>query len=173
MELQIIQEKIYSLRGQKVMLDFDLAVLYQVETRRLKEAVRRNFRRFPADYMYELTDAEYRSLRSQIATLKMGRGTHAKYAPFAFTEQGIAMLSGVLHSDVAVEMNISIMRAFIAMRQVLSQYNDLAEKVVRIQEQVGSHQEQLHQIYEAIENLLDQKAAEESWRERERIGFKP
>lgn len=155
------------------MLDFDLAELYLVETRRLKEAVRRNIKRFPPDFMYELTQQEYRSLRSQIATLeKKGRGAYTKYLPFAFTEQGISMLSGVLHSERAIEMNIAIMRAFIAIRQFVLHYNDLAEQILEIRQSVTNHNEQLSQIYDAIENLLDEKAAQKNWSERERIGFK-
>ena len=105
MELLIIQKKIYTIRGRKVMLDFDLALLYSVETKRLKGATRRNKDRFPSDFMFQLTQEEYRLLRTQIASLEekgKGRG-YAKYLPFAFTEQGIAMLSGVLHSDNAVD----------------------------------------------------------------------
>lgn len=118
MDIELIQERIYLIRGQKVMLDFDLAALYEVEVRRLKEAVRRNRSRFPEDFMYELTPEEYRFLRSQFATLETGgREKYAKYAPFAFTEQGIAMLSGVLHNERSIAMNISIMRALIAMRR--------------------------------------------------------
>ena len=98
MELQIIQQKIYEIRGLRVMLDADLAELYGVETKRLKEAVRRNIERFPADFMFELTRTEYNSLRSQFASLETGRGKHAKFVPFAFTEHGVAMLSGVLNS---------------------------------------------------------------------------
>ena len=115
------------------MLYFDLAALYMVETRRLQEAVRRNKLRFPPDFMYELTQQEYLSLRLQIATLeKKGRGAYAKYLPFAFTEQGIAMLSGVLHSERAIEMHIAIMRAFISLRQFILQYNELAEQIFDI-----------------------------------------
>ena len=173
MELQLIHEKIYTIRGHKVMLDFDLAALYMIDNRRLKEAVRRNIQRFPPDFMYELTQSEYQSLRSQIATLeKKGRGKYAKYLPYAFTEQGIAMLSGVLHSETAIEMNIAIMRAFIAMRQFVLQYNDLAEQIVEIKQSVSNHNEQLDQIYSAIENLLDEKVEQKTWAERERIGFR-
>ncbi len=154
------------------MLDFDLAELYMVENRRLKEAVRRNIQRFPPDFMYELTQQEYQSLRSQIATLKTGRGMHAKYSPFAFTEQGIAMLSGVLHSERAIEMNIAIMRAFIAIRQFTLQYDDLAEQIVEIRETVSNHNDQLDQIYGAIEKLLDKKTEQKIWAARERIGFR-
>lgn len=154
------------------MLDFDLAELYMVETRRLKEAVRRNRQRFPADFMFELTRPEYQFLRSQIATLETkGRGKYTKYLPFAFTEQGIAMLSGVLHSDIAISMNISIMRAFIAIRQFTMQYNDLAEQILEIRQSVSDHQDQLTLIYGAIQKLLEEKAKKKSWDEREKIGF--
>ncbi|MCA6450140.1 MAG: ORF6N domain-containing protein [Chitinophagaceae bacterium] len=174
MDIELIQQKIFLVRGHRVMMDFDLANLYQVEPRRLKEAVRRNIRRFPPDFMYELTENEYKSLRSQFATLKIGRrGAHSKYLPFAFTEQGIAMLSGVLHSDTAIDMRISIMRAFINMRRFLFQYNELAEQVHAIKESVSNHNEQLAQIYDAIENLLDEKQEQNNWEERERIGFRP
>ena len=102
MELEVIQNKIFEIRGFKVMLDFDLALLYNVENKRLKEAVGRNLNRFPDEFMFELTKMEYDSLRSQIASLKNGRGQHLKYLPFAFTEQGIAMLSSILNSEKAI-----------------------------------------------------------------------
>ena len=112
MELQTIQNRIYEIRGQKVLLDFDLAELYETETKRLKEAVRRNMERFPSDFMFELTKDEYNTLRTQFATLdNRGRGKHSKYSPFAFTEQGIAMLASVLRSPKAIEVNIQIVRA--------------------------------------------------------------
>ena len=137
MELQFIQSKIYEIRGQKVMLDRDLAELYGIETKRLKEAVRRNFRRFPVDFMFELNRKEFEFLRSQIASSN-GRGG-LRYMPFAFTEQGVAMLSSVLNSDVAIEVNISIMRAFVAVRQLISNppVNDLAKLQSEIQELKG------------------------------------
>ena len=172
MDLQLIQEKIYTIRERRVMLDHDLAVLYGVDTKRLKEAVSRNIERFPDDFMYALTKTEYDSLRSQFATLnKMRRGEHIKYYPFAFTEQGIAMLSGVLHSEKAIQMNILIMRAFIVLRQVALQYQELASRVLEISGTVSEHGEQLELIHLAIEKLLNEKAAQVSWEERERIGF--
>lgn len=124
MELQIIQTKIYEIRGQRVMLDFDLAELYQVETRALKQAVRHNIERFPEDFMFELSESEYNSLkdklRSQIVTLEIdGRGKYPKYPPFAFSEMGVVMLSSVLRSKTAIQANIVIMRAFVAMRNYL------------------------------------------------------
>lgn len=112
MELMVIQNKVYTLRGCKIMLDFDLAELYEIETRILKQAVRRNIERFPQDFMFELTTEELMSLRSQIVILKKSRGGHSKYLPFAFTEQGVAMLSSVLNSYKAIQVNITIMRAF-------------------------------------------------------------
>ena len=117
MELQVIQSKIYEIRGYKVMLDFDLAEMYQVETKRLKESVRRNLNRFPSDFMLELSREELS--RCQIGILNKGRGGNVKYMPFAFTELGVAMLSSVLRSDTAIEINRGIMRAFVAIRQSL------------------------------------------------------
>lgn len=128
MELQVIQNKIYEIRGQQVMLDFDLAELYGSETKRLKEAVRRNIRRFPEDFMFELTKNEYETLRTQFATSNKRGGT--RYMPFAFTEQGVAMLSSVLNSEVAIEVNISIMRAFVSVRQYLFDTNHHAVKEI-------------------------------------------
>ena len=113
-QLQTIQSKIYEIRGRKVMLDFDLAGLYGTETKVLKQSVKRNIRRFPSDFMFELTKEEFELLRSQFVTSKQRGGT--RYMPYAFTESGVAMLSSVLHSEVAIEINIHIMRAFIALR---------------------------------------------------------
>jgi len=134
-ELTTIQNKIYEIRGQQVMLDFDLAALYQVETKRLKEAVRRNIERFEGDeFMFELTEKEYADLRSQIATSSWGG---IRYQPFAFTELGVAMLSSVLRSGSAIQVNIAIMRAFVAMRNYLTQASqhsaELAEMRSRLQ----------------------------------------
>jgi hypothetical protein len=126
MDLQLIQNKIYEIRGQRVMLDFDLAVLYTTETKRLKEAVRRNINRFPADFMFELTNKEWEILRSQIATSSWGG---ARYQPFAFTEHGVAMLASVLKSETAIEVNIQIVRAFIALRQFAIGYAELYQKL--------------------------------------------
>lgn len=126
MDLQLIQNKIYELRGQRVMLDFDLANLYSTETKRLKEAVRRNINRFPPDFMFELTNQEWEILRSQIASSSWG-GT--RYPPFAFTEQGVAMLASVLKSETAIQVNIQIVRAFIALRQFALGYAELYQKL--------------------------------------------
>lgn len=171
MQITVIQQRIYEIRGQKVMLDFDLAELYGVETKRLKEAVRRNNIRFPADFMFQLTKKEFNSLRSQIATSNKRGGT--RYFPFAFTEQGVGMVSGVLNSNKAVRMHIAIVRAFVALKQFALNYKDLARQIKEIRKTVSSHSEQLNQIYGAIENMLEEKEEKiRSWKERERIGFK-
>ncbi len=128
-ELQYIQSKIYEVRGVKVMLDKDLAELYQVTTGNLNKAVKRNIKRFPPDFMFQLTREEWASLRFQIGILDVGRGQYTKFLPHAFTEQGLAMLSGVLNSDIAINVNISIMRAFVSLRQVAAivKQSDLSE----------------------------------------------
>ena len=167
------------------MLDRDLAVLYETETKALNLAVKRNLKRFPADFMFQLTKEEYESLRFQFETLEKsqplrlqnetlnpGRGQHSKYLPYVFTEQGVAMLSGVVNSDKAIEMNIAIMRAFVAVRHVLLKQNDLKEQLKEIKARLGEHDTQLNHIYDAMENLLDEKAAQRKWEDRERIGFK-
>ena len=118
MEIALIQSKIYTIRNSKVMLDFDLSELYRVETKNLNLSVKRNIRRFPTDFMFQLSVEEWNSLRLQIETSKQGG---RRYLPYAFTEQGVAMLSGLLNSDIAIEMNIAIMRTFIAVRQFIIQ----------------------------------------------------
>lgn len=196
--IKSIQNRISEFRGQRVMLDFNLAVLYEIETKVLNQAVKRNLQRFPQDFMFQITKEEYEdlrfqietpetrnslgsqietlennnSLRSQIVTLKRGRGQHSKYLPYAFTEQGVAMLSGILNSDKAINMNIAIMRAFVAIRQLTLQEMDLKTQLKEIKERIGEHDAQLNGIYDAIENLLDEKAAARKWEERDRIGFK-
>ncbi len=164
MELEVIQNKIFEIRGCKIMLDFDLALLYNVETRVLKQAVRRNNNRFPEDFMFELTEIELTSLRSQIVTLKNnGRGQHSKYLPFAFTEQGIAMLSSVLNSEKAIEINISIIRAFVTMRQFTLSYSELKTRIEEIENQFPD-------IYKALNYLVDKSS--NTLKERTKIGYK-
>jgi phage regulator Rha-like protein len=169
--IRSIQNRIYEIRGERVMLDKDLADLYEIDNRALNQAVKRNLKRFPQDFMFQLTKEEYESLRFQIETSKPGRGG-TRYLPYVFTEQGVAMLSGVVNSDKAIEMNIAIMRAFVAVRHVLLKQNDLKEQLKEIKERLGEHDTQLNHIYDAMENLLDEKAAQRKWDERERIGFK-
>lgn len=136
------------LRGQKIMLDFDLAELYGVETK----AVKRNADRFPKDFMFRLNARETESLRSQFVTLK--RGEHLKYAPYAFTEQGVAMLSSVLRSERAVKVNIAIMRAFVKLRRVLEGNRELATKFSELEARVGKHDEEIGAIIDAIRQLM-------------------
>lgn len=167
MELQIIQNKIYEIRGQRVMLDFDLAVLYETETRRLKEAVRRNIDRFPGDFMFELSREEYNSLRTQIATLESGgRGKHSKYLPFAFTEQGVAMLASILNSPKAIQINIQIVRAFIVLRQYALGYADLNKKLEMFMMETNI---QFNDIYQALTELAKKKELEE--KPRNPVGY--
>jgi ORF6N domain len=135
--------------------------------------------------MFQLTNVDYKVLqsqiknaennnhsRSQIVTLNIKRGSNLKYLPYAFTEQGVAMLSGILNSDKAITMNIAIMRAFIAVRTVMLKQNDITEQIKELRERIGEHDTQLNNIYDAMENLLDEKAAQRKWDDRERIGFK-
>jgi len=170
MELQTIQNRIYEIRGQKVLLDFDLAELYETETKRLKEAVRRNIERFPSDFMFELTKDEYNTLRTQFATLdKTGRGKHSKYNPYAFTEQGIAMLASVLRSPKAIEVNIQIVRAFVFLRKYALSHIELTQK---LQELEAKYNKQFNDIFEAINFILKQDQKKNEQKERIKIGFK-
>ncbi|MEA4995392.1 MAG: ORF6N domain-containing protein [Petrimonas sp.] len=143
MELAIIQSKIYDIRGVKVMLDFDLASMYGVETRVLKQSVRRNIKRFPPDFMFELTKEEHDGLRSQIVISNKRGGT--RYTPFAFTEHGVAMLSTILNSDTAIEINISIMRAFVAIRQLV--LNPPKDKFTELQKEVEELKKYIEEVF--------------------------
>ncbi len=156
-----ITNKIHFIRDHKVMLDRDLAELYGVETKQLKRAVRRNIDRFPTDFMFELTNEEYNSLRSQIGTLE--RGKHSKYSLMVFTEQGVAMLSSVLNSNRAIQANIQIMRTFTRLRQMLASHEDLRQKV---EDMESKYDEQFRVIFEAIKNLLS-----EGEKPKRKIGF--
>ena len=167
MQLSIIQTKIYEIRGQKVMLDFDLAELYEAETKNLNLSVKRNLKRFPDDFMFQLTEPEWRSLRFQIETSKGRGGT--RYLPYAFTEQGVSMLSGILNSEKAIDVNISIMRAFVFMRQYALTHKDLTEK---LQELESKYNKQFKDVYDAINFLLQKDNQEAEQKNRKRIGFK-
>ena len=169
--IKSIQNKIYEIRGERVMLDRDLAALYETETKALNLAVKRNLKRFPKDFMFQLTKEEFEDLRLQNETLKTGRGQFSKYLPYVFTEQGVAMLSGILNSDKAINMNIAIMRAFIEIKRLAFQQMDLRTQLKEIKDQLGEHDVQLNQIYDAMENLLDEKASKRKWDDRKRIGF--
>ena len=180
-----IQNRIYKLRGERVMLDMDLASLYEVETRVLNQAVNRNIKRFPADFMFQLKPYEYEDIKlqiiannenfqsSQIVMIEnFPKNRIDKYLPYAFTEQGVAMLSGVINSDMAIKMNIEIMRAIVEIRRIALDNTDVIVQLKEIQKQIGNHDLQISHIYEAIENLLDENAAQRKWDERKRIGYK-
>lgn len=181
--IRSIQNRIYEIRGERVMLDRDLATLYETETKALNLAVKRNIKRFPPDFMFQLTKEEFEGIRSQVDAAEKGQGLRlqnetskgwggTRYMPYAFTEQGVAMLSGILNSDRAINMNIAIMRAFVEIRRIVLQQNDLKEQLREIKARLGEHDTQLNHIYDAMENLLDEKAAQRKWDDRERIGFK-
>ena len=182
MEIAVIQNKIYEIRGQKVMLDKDLAELYQVEVRGLNQSVKRNIKRFPPDFMFQLSEDEWGNLKSQFVTSSWG-GT--RKLPFAFTEQGLAMLSGILNSDIAISVNISIMRAFVAIRKALPQVNtnkELEELKQRVKELEESSEDtlsaindlsedtrrELDDIYLALTELAEKKKKQP---ERNKIGY--
>ena len=160
--VESLMNKILLIRGRKVMLDSDLAELYEVETKQLKRAVRRNIERFPEDFMFELTLEEYHSLRSQIGTLK--RGEHAKYTPFAFAEQGIAMLSSVLHSERAIQVNITIMRAFVKLRKLLHTNEELNRKFIEMEKK---YDKQFKVVFQILQQLMEPPK-----KPRKEIGFK-
>ncbi len=147
----LIENRIFLIRGHKVMLDFHLAELYGVEAKMLKRAVRRNVDRFPQDFMFELTDEEYGILRSQFGTSSWGG---RRYPPYAFTEQCVAMLSSVLYSRRAVHVNIHIMRAFVKLREILSAHHELASKLKQLETKVEKHDEEIQAIFEAIRQLM-------------------
>ena len=163
--VESIASRIYMIRGIKVMIDRDLAELYGVSTKRLKEQVRRNISRFPEDFMFQLTYKEESSLRSQIATLE-GKGKHSKYLSMAFTEQGVAMLSSVLNSKRAIDVNIAIMRAFVKMREILVTNKEFQEKLNKMEEKLAEHGEQFRAVFEAIKQLL-----KDDEKPKKKIGF--
>jgi hypothetical protein len=150
--LEVIEKKILLIGGRKMMLDSDLAALYGVTTKRLNEQVRRNLKRFPPDFMYQLSQEEFESLRSHFATLNKGRGKHRKYLPYAFAEQGIAMLSSILNSERAIEVNIQIMRAFVKLREIMSTHKDLARKLAELEKKYDG---QFQLVFEAIRQLIE------------------
>jgi len=164
----LIQERItkaiYVIRGQKVMIDSELAEMYEVETKRLNEQVKRNLGRFPEDFMFQLSLEEWENLRSQFATSSWGG---RRTPPYMFTEQGVAMLSSVLNSQIAIQVNISIMRVFVNMRQWASNYEELVKKIDEINLTQGEHNEHIRNIYQIIEDLV-----QPTFTERKPIGFK-
>ena len=177
--VESIRNKIYEIRGQRVMLDRDLAELYGVTTGNLNKAVKRNNRRFPCDFMFQLTKEEWDSLRFQIGILDVGRGKYTKFLPHAFTEQGLAMLSGVLNSDIAIEVNISIMRAFVSLRQIAAivKQSDLIEmrkEILAYIDDILADQNDINESTRAQLDAISEALAELQPREpkpRRRIGF--
>lgn len=182
--LQSIQNRIYEIRGERVMLDFDLAILYEVTTKALNQAVKPNILRFPKDFMFRLTPNEWQSMRSQNITAYEPPNTmeaqiitnsqnkrNTEITPYAFTVQGVIMLCGILRSDKAINMNIAIIKVHIKIGEILSRQGDLKEQLREIKETLGENDGQLNSIYDAIENLIDEKAAQRKWEDRKRIGF--
>ena len=164
---EIISSKIYIIRQQKVMLDYDLAELYVVETKQLKRQVRRNIERFPEDFMFELTQQEYEILRSQFGTLK--RGGHLKYLPMAFTEQGVAMLSSVLNSPTSIKVNIQIIRVFTKIRQILADTLSIKLEIEEIKKKLSNQSKNIELVFNYLDELIDKKENSEP---RKEIGFK-
>ncbi len=167
MNIKQIESKIYEIRGIKVMLDYDLATLYDVETKYLNLAVKRNIKRFPNDFMFQISTDEWNTLRLQIATSNQKGGT--RYQPYAFTEQGLAMLSGILNSDKAIEVNISIMRAFVIIRNLALSHAELTQKINEIE---LKYNKQFKDVYEALNYLIRKDKQEIEQKERKRIGYK-
>ena len=175
MKIEIIQSKICEIRGYKVMLDFDLAEMYQIENKNLKRAVRRNLERFPTDFMFELTEKEWQFLRCQNFTSKQNKEKRGgtRYLPFAFTEQGVAMLSSVLNSPLAIEVNISIMRAFLAIRNYMLHQTNISQEMEELWKAVNDlsedNRKEFDDIYIALAELADKHKNES--KPRNPIGF--
>jgi hypothetical protein len=169
MEIEIIKNSIHELRGKRIILDFELAKLYEVETRVLKQAVRRNIERFPEDFLFTLTLDEWNAIRSQIVMFNKGKGNFPKYLPFAFTEQGVAMLSAVLNSTRAVHTSISIMRAFVLMRQWALNHHELSKRLDALEQQYGQKFSDIEQVLNYLIQK-DQKSIQQA--ARKEIGFK-
>jgi hypothetical protein len=167
MELEQIKKSILEIRGIKVILDFELAKMYHVETKYLKRTVRNNLKRFPSDFMFELTFEEWNHLRCNFSTSKNAGGI--RYLPFAFTEQGVAMLSGLLNSDIAIEMNIAIMRAFVMMRQFALTYQELSEKLIELEK---LHNQKFDDIEQVLTYLIQKDTQQTQQANRKQVGYK-
>lgn len=163
--VEMIERKIYFIRGHKVMLDSDLAELYGVETRALIQAVKRNIGRFPSDFMFQLNFQDVAALRSQIVILKAGRGEHKKYAPYVFTENGVAMLSSVLKSERAIDVNIQIMRTFTKLREMIASSKELS---IRLDNLENKYDSQFKIVFDAIRQLMTPPEVK-----KKPIGFRP
>ena len=168
MDISILQAKIHEFRGQKVILDFDLALLYKVETRVLNQAVKRNSQRFPEDLMFQLTLEEFEYMSSQFVMRSPSKRPKTAL-PFAFTEQGIAMLSGILNSDIAINVNIAIMRTFVMIRKFAIEHKEFNSKLLEIE---SKYDKQFSDIYEALNFLIKRDENESIQKERKQIGYK-
>jgi hypothetical protein len=166
MELTTIKNSIHEIRGKRVILDYELAKMYEVETKYLKRTVRNHLKRFPSDFMFELSTEEWQNLRCNFSTSSWGG---KRYLPFAFTEQGVAMLSGLLNSDLAIEMNIAIMRAFVMMRQWSLTYQELAE---RLEELERSHGQRFDGIEQVLNYFIHKDKQSAQHNQRKQVGYK-
>jgi hypothetical protein len=166
---ELILNKIYLIRGRKVMLDMDLAELYGVETKQLKRAVRRNEKRFPPDFMFELVQEELENLRSHFGTSSWGG---VRYFPMAFTEPGVAMLSSILNSDRAISVNIHIIRIFIRLREVLMSNADILNRVNQVEQTLAGHDDKILLIFEYLRQLEQSRQQQDDQAQRKRIGFR-
>ena len=164
---ELVINKIYLIRGQKVMVDRDLAKLYGVLTKAFNQAVKRNAERFPGDFMFRLTKKEWESLRSQFVTLEIGRGKYPKYLPYVFTEQGVSMLSSVLNSETAIRVNIQIIRVFTKMRELLLTHKDILLQLEKMEKKLTRHDEDIALIFEYLKQLLNPPQPP-----RNKIGFR-
>lgn len=174
MDITVLDEavinNIYLIRGQKIMLDSDLAKLYQVETKVLKQAVKRNLGRFPVDFMFEMTASEFQLLRSQFVTSKMEQRGGTRYLPYCFTEPGVAMLSSILNSERAILVNIQIIRTFIRLRQALTDNTDLRLDIEKIKSKLDNQDKNIELVFQYLDELIEHKSHS---KERKRIGYKP
>ena len=168
MQVETLQSKIYFIRGQKILLDYDLATLYEVETRVLNQTVKRNNKRFPVDFMFQLTLKEWESMSSQIVMTYPSKRPKTAL-PFAFTEQGVAMLSGILNSDVAINVNIAIMRTFVMLRRYALEHKEFNAKLLEIE---TKYDKKFSDVYEALNYLIKKEEKELVQKERKQIGYK-
>ena len=169
MDLQKIESKIYEIRSLKIMLDFDLAELYDVETKVLNQAVKRNIKRFPPSFMFQLSSDEWNNMRSQIVTASLQSKRNISAMPFAFTEHGVTMLASILRSDKAIQMNIAIVEAFIALRSFSKNYNSLANRIKELEQK---YSRQFKDVYEALKYLLEKDKIQEEQDNRNKLGIK-
>jgi phage regulator Rha-like protein len=167
---EVLMDKIYIVRGLKVMLDRDLGELYEIETKRLKESVRRNIDRFPKDFMFELSEEEYKYFKENFSS--GGRGQHPKYPPFAFTEHGVLMLASVLNSGRAAQINIQVVRVFIKMREMLMENKSIHNQLEMIQEKLAEHDEKIILFFKYLKQLEQEKQKMSDQDNRSRIGYK-